>query len=114
MRFAGPPASEELRIRRRAFVERIVLSLDAAAEDFSEDENVRSENARRQTPITRNCEMKFYDCSTAPSPRRVRIFLAEKGISVPTVQVDLRNNEQFSAAVPRHQSGGHGAGARTR
>ncbi len=23
--------------------------------------------------------MKFYDCATAPSPRRVRIFLAEKG-----------------------------------
>ena len=42
--------------------------------------------------------MKFYDCSTAPSPRRVRIFLAEKSISVPTVQVDLRNGEQFSAA----------------
>jgi glutathione S-transferase len=40
--------------------------------------------------------MKFYDCSTAPSPRRVRIFLAEKGISVPTVQVDLRNNEQLT------------------
>ena len=42
--------------------------------------------------------MKFYDCTTAPSPRRVRIFLAEKGISVPTVQVDLRNGEQFSPA----------------
>jgi len=42
--------------------------------------------------------MKFYDCSTAPSPRRVRIFLAEKGISVPTVQVDLRGGEQFGAA----------------
>jgi glutathione S-transferase len=42
--------------------------------------------------------MKFHDCSTAPSPRRVRIFLAEKGISVPTVQVDLRNGEQFSPA----------------
>jgi glutathione S-transferase len=42
--------------------------------------------------------MKFYDCATAPSPRRVRIFLAEKGISVPTVQVDLRNNEQLSPA----------------
>jgi hypothetical protein len=41
--------------------------------------------------------MKFYDCATAPSPRRVRIFLAEKEISVPTVQVDLRNGEQFSA-----------------
>jgi glutathione S-transferase len=42
--------------------------------------------------------MKFYDCITAPSPRRVRIFLAEKGISVPTVQVDLRNNEQLTPA----------------
>jgi glutathione S-transferase len=42
--------------------------------------------------------MKLYDCATAPSPRRVRIFLAEKGISVPTVQVDLRNGEQFSPA----------------
>jgi len=42
--------------------------------------------------------MKFYDCSTAPSPRRVRIFLAEKGITVETVQVDLRNGEQFGPA----------------
>lgn len=42
--------------------------------------------------------MKFYDCTTAPSPRRVRIFLAEKGITVPTVQVDLRNGEQFTPA----------------
>ena len=43
--------------------------------------------------------MKFYDCTTAPSPRRVRIFLAEKGISIDTVQVDLRNGEQFSEAL---------------
>jgi len=42
--------------------------------------------------------MKFYDCVTAPSPRRVRIFLAEKGITLDTVQVDLRNGEQFSPA----------------
>ena len=42
--------------------------------------------------------MKLYDCTTAPSPRRVRIFLAEKGISVPLVQVDLRHGEQLSAA----------------
>ena len=42
--------------------------------------------------------MKFYDCTTAPSPRRVRIFLAEKGITIPTVQVDLRNGEQFTDA----------------
>ena len=26
--------------------------------------------------------MKFYDCVTAPSPRRVRIFLAEKARSI--------------------------------
>jgi glutathione S-transferase len=42
--------------------------------------------------------MKFFDCATAPSPRRVRIFLSEKGIDVPTVQVDLRNNEQLTPA----------------
>jgi glutathione S-transferase len=42
--------------------------------------------------------MKFYDCATAPSPRRVRIFLAEKGITLPTIQVDLRNGEQFTPA----------------
>jgi glutathione S-transferase len=40
--------------------------------------------------------MKLYDCAGAPSPRRVRIFLAEKGITLPTVQVDLRNGEQFT------------------
>lgn len=40
--------------------------------------------------------MKFYDCKTAPSPRRVRIFLAEKGIELETVQVDLGSGEQFS------------------
>ena len=40
--------------------------------------------------------MKFYDCKTAPSPRRVRIFLAEKGVNIETVQVDLGSGEQFS------------------
>lgn len=40
--------------------------------------------------------MKFYDCSTAPSPRRVRIFIAEKGLAIPTVQVDLRNSEHLT------------------
>ena len=41
--------------------------------------------------------MKFYDCTTAPSPRRVRIFAAEKGMELETVQVDLANGEQFGA-----------------
>ncbi|MCC6641864.1 MAG: glutathione S-transferase family protein [Deltaproteobacteria bacterium] len=33
--------------------------------------------------------MKLYDSTLAPNPRRVRIFLAEKGITVPTEQVDI-------------------------
>ena len=33
--------------------------------------------------------MKLYDSATAPNPRRVRVFLAEKGIAVPTEQVDI-------------------------
>lgn len=33
--------------------------------------------------------MKLYDSTLAPNPRRVRIFLAEKGISVPMEQVDI-------------------------
>lgn len=37
--------------------------------------------------------MKLYDSAMAPNPRRVRIFLAEKGISVPTTQVDLGKAE---------------------
>ncbi len=39
--------------------------------------------------------MKFYDCTTAPSPRRVRVFAAEKGIELDTVQVDLGCGEQL-------------------
>lgn len=33
--------------------------------------------------------MKLYDSKMAPNPRRTRIFLAEKGIEVPTEQVDM-------------------------
>ena len=40
----------------------------------------------------------LYDCATAPSPRRARILLAEKGVAHQTVQVDLRNGEQLSDA----------------
>jgi len=43
----------------------------------------------------------LYDCSTAPSPRRARILLAEKGVAHETVQVDLRNGEQLSDAYRR-------------
>jgi glutathione S-transferase len=40
----------------------------------------------------------LYDCATAPSPRRARILLAEKGVTHATVAVDLRAGEQFSDA----------------
>lgn len=40
--------------------------------------------------------MKLHDFAQAPNPRRVRIFLAEKGIEVPRVAVDLRKREQIS------------------
>jgi glutathione S-transferase len=33
--------------------------------------------------------MKIYNSSTAPNPRRVRVFLAEKGIQVPYEEVDI-------------------------
>jgi glutathione S-transferase len=33
--------------------------------------------------------MKLYDGGRAPNPRRVRVFLAEKGVTVPLEQVDL-------------------------
>ena len=43
----------------------------------------------------------LYDCATAPSPRRARIFLAEKGIAHETIQVDLKNSEQLSSAYQK-------------
>jgi glutathione S-transferase len=40
----------------------------------------------------------FYDCKTAPSPRRARILLAEKGVPHEVVLVDLANKEQMGEA----------------
>ena len=40
----------------------------------------------------------LYDCSTAPSPRRTRILLAEKGVAHDTVEIDLRRGEQLGDA----------------
>lgn len=52
--------------------------------------------------------MKIYDGGRAPNPRRVRIFLAEKGISVPLVPVDLGKGEhklpEFTAVNPLQQT----------
>ncbi|MEM7091080.1 MAG: glutathione S-transferase [Pseudomonadota bacterium] len=49
--------------------------------------------------------MLFYDCSTAPSPRRARIFIAEKGLDVETVEISIADGAQlkpeFLAINPR-------------
>src|SRR5262249_34427610 len=48
--------------------------------------------------------MKLYDGGRAPNPRRVRIFLAEKGIKVPAEQIDLgalqQRTEAYTAINP--------------
>jgi glutathione S-transferase len=45
--------------------------------------------------------MKLYDFELAPNPRRVRMYLAEKGIELPRVQVNLRQGEQFDEGFRR-------------
>jgi glutathione S-transferase len=42
--------------------------------------------------------VKLYDSALAPNPRRVRVFLAEKGIEVPTVSVDIVKAENRQPA----------------
>jgi glutathione S-transferase len=37
--------------------------------------------------------MKLYDFMGAPNPRKVRVYLAEKGIDVPTEQVDIMTGQ---------------------
>jgi glutathione S-transferase len=51
--------------------------------------------------------MKLYDGGRVPNARRVRVFLAEKGIAVPVEPVDLGRKEHktegFSALNPLHR-----------
>jgi glutathione S-transferase len=42
--------------------------------------------------------MKLYESKSSPNSRRVRIFVAEKGITVPVVPINLGAKEQFSDA----------------
>lgn len=42
--------------------------------------------------------MKLYDDKLAPNPRRVRIFLAEKGIEVPVAPVNIAERENLTEA----------------
>ena len=38
--------------------------------------------------------MKLYNSLAAPNPKRVRVFLAEKGLEIPTVNIDFEKDEQ--------------------
>lgn len=40
--------------------------------------------------------MKFYDCATAPNPRRARIFIAEKGLTPETQEISIAEGAQLS------------------
>ncbi|HJN61472.1 MAG TPA: glutathione S-transferase, partial [Alphaproteobacteria bacterium] len=40
--------------------------------------------------------MKLYDFKVAPNPQRVNMFLAEKGVQIPTVEINTRERAQFS------------------
>jgi glutathione S-transferase len=42
--------------------------------------------------------MKLYDCTPAPSPRRARIFIAEKGLDIEQIEIDLGSGEHLQAA----------------
>ncbi len=48
--------------------------------------------------------MKLYDGGRAPNPRRVQIFLAEKGVDIPAVQLNLNalehKEEEFAKRNP--------------
>lgn len=50
--------------------------------------------------------MKLYEMTQAPNPRRVRIFLAEKGIEVPLVQVDMSRGEHKTAEFMKKNPSG--------
>ena len=39
--------------------------------------------------------MKLYDCKMAPNPRRVRIFVAEKNLQIPAVEVSIVDGENL-------------------
>lgn len=43
--------------------------------------------------------MKIYETRTAPNPRLVRIFLAEKGMSAEYIELDIAAGENLSAAM---------------
>lgn len=50
--------------------------------------------------------IRLFDTARAPNPRRVRIFLAEKGLEVPVEEVEIMAGAHFDAAY-RARAGSH-------
>jgi len=45
--------------------------------------------------------MKLYDLKAGINTSRVRIFLAEKGVKLPTVEVDMMKGENKGPTYPK-------------
>ncbi len=64
--------------------------------------------------------MKLYDYGRAPNPRRVRIFLAEKGLEIPKTAIDIATRRDLHYTTRFIGAGGqlldvqHGASPRYR
>lgn len=46
-------------------------------------------------------KLKLYDGGRAPNPRRVQIFMKEKGVELPTIQLDLNAHEHRNEEMTR-------------
>ncbi len=40
--------------------------------------------------------MILYDCDIAPNPRRARMFIAEKGLNIEKIEVDIIGGENLT------------------
>lgn len=67
------------------------VSLVDEREKFAHERALRRRRRGRAT-------MKLYGFGPAASAQRVRVFLAEKGLDVPTEQLNVRDDDQFAAA----------------
>jgi glutathione S-transferase len=51
--------------------------------------------------VNQFASMKLYDAGRAPNPRRVKIFLAEKGVEIERQQIDINQLEQYSGSFSK-------------
>jgi glutathione S-transferase len=49
--------------------------------------------------------MKIYSHPQVPNPRRLRVFIAEKGLNIPYEDVDNLRRKESYAGVPQKEPG---------